>query len=235
MLFIEDVIPKVKLKLVLLLPDTSQTKKKRSGKSDTARGKKSAKSSKASEPQLLPLIQSLEREQEPQEAPVPSISSRNQTEQNERLVIDSEYSSLDCLPSMGLKSRVLNKMVKLSTVIDCETPLDPRQNSQDFKSSQSSIDSDNRNYSAPKVSSKTDNTVNGSARDLGSNFTVPKSVLRTDSQDTNSQESSQHSIQSLSSVSSVASLQSLPKPDFVLQPGEFDIVLCVDNAEYYGS
>ena len=59
-------------------------------------------------------------------------------------------------------------------------------------------------------------------------------MLKTDSQDTNSQESSQNSIQSLSSVSSVPSIQSLPKPDFVLRPGEFEIVLCVDNAEYYG-
>ena len=45
---------------------------------------------------------------------------------------------------------------------------------------------------------------------------------------------SQHSIQSLteSSQSSVGSV--IPEPTFTLRPGQFEVVLCVDNAEFYG-
>ncbi|XP_052251235.1 crossover junction endonuclease MUS81-like isoform X3 [Dreissena polymorpha] len=43
---------------------------------------------------------------------------------------------------------------------------------------------------------------------------------------------SQNSIKSLSSIGSDATDQT---PLFVLRPGEFDIVLCIDNAEFYGS
>lgn len=50
-----------------------------------------------------------------------------------------------------------------------------------------------------------------------------------DSQDS----SSQQSINSISSMGSSVST-SLPTPSFVLRPGQFEIVLCVDNAEFYG-
>ncbi|KAJ8309309.1 hypothetical protein KUTeg_014183 [Tegillarca granosa] len=44
---------------------------------------------------------------------------------------------------------------------------------------------------------------------------------------------SQNSIQSISSTSS--SIKSLPDPDFILSPGIFEIVLCIDNQEFYGA
>lgn len=45
---------------------------------------------------------------------------------------------------------------------------------------------------------------------------------------------SQNSVNSIKSISSVSSTASLPRPDFVLKPGEFDVVLCIDNREFYG-
>ena len=189
------------------------------------------------EPQLLPLIQSLEKNTDSQSVPKQSLTNENHSSysQSEPFVIDSEDSSLDSLPSLELKSRVLKKMEKLSAVIDSETALEPRQSTQELISSQSSVESD-KSYKVPKRYNKTSaSPVKSSTRDFSSSFSVPKIVQKADSQNTNSQESSQNSIQSLSSVSSVASIQSLPKPDFVLRPGEFDIVLCVDNAEYYGA
>lgn len=45
---------------------------------------------------------------------------------------------------------------------------------------------------------------------------------------------SQSSQSSSKSISSVSSTHSLPKPDFILKPGEFEIVLCIDNREFYG-
>ena len=59
-------------------------------------------------------------------------------------------------------------------------------------------------------------------------FSMPRTLS------VDSQESSQASIQSLSSMSSACSAKTLPEPDFVMRPGEFDVVLCVDNAEFYG-
>ena len=45
---------------------------------------------------------------------------------------------------------------------------------------------------------------------------------------------SQNSQSSVKSISSVSSTQSLPKPDFVPKEGQFEIVLCIDNREFYG-
>ncbi|XP_021370598.1 crossover junction endonuclease MUS81-like isoform X2 [Mizuhopecten yessoensis] len=47
--------------------------------------------------------------------------------------------------------------------------------------------------------------------------------------------SSQESQESIRSISSMSSAASLPRPDFVLTPGNFDIILCIDNQEFYGS
>ncbi|KAK3092910.1 hypothetical protein FSP39_008762 [Pinctada imbricata] len=59
---------------------------------------------------------------------------------------------------------------------------------------------------------------------------MPRQTSCTDSQSSvDSQPNSQISISSMSSVAS------LPPPDFVLYPGKFDVVLCVDNQEFYGS
>ena len=222
----------------VVFPDSGKiAKKKKIGGTETAKAKKSAKSSKVAEPQLLPLIQSLVKNTDSQSVVNPSSNRENHSgrNQSEPFVNDSEESSLDSLPGLGLKSRVLEKMVKLSSVIDSERALDPRQSSQELISSQSSVGSD-RSYKVPKKTNKSSaSAIKSLTGDINSNFSVPKIVQRTDSQDTNSQESSQNSIQSLSSVNSVGFIQSLPKPDFVLRPGEFDIVLCVDNAEYYGA
>ena len=235
------------LRCVVFSDSGQNTKKKKASSSETTKPKKSSKSNKAPEPKLLPLIQELETNTDSQTETKPSNKDAQIIYgQNEPFVIDSEESSLDSLPGIGLKSRVLNKMVKLSSVIDREKSLDPRQTSQELTSSQSSVGSD-RNYKVPKknntssaspikkassAKSLTGSVMTGS---IDSNFSVPKNIKRTDSQDSNSQESSQNSIQSLSSVNSVDSVKSFPKPDFVLHPGEFDIVLCVDNAEYYGA
>ncbi|XP_052058656.1 crossover junction endonuclease MUS81-like isoform X1 [Mytilus californianus] len=45
---------------------------------------------------------------------------------------------------------------------------------------------------------------------------------------------SQSSQSSIKSISSVSSTYSLPRPDFILRPGQFEIVLCIDNREFYG-
>ncbi|CAG2249958.1 MUS81 [Mytilus edulis] len=45
---------------------------------------------------------------------------------------------------------------------------------------------------------------------------------------------SQSSQSSIKSISSVSSTYSLPRPDFSLRPGQFEIVLCIDNREFYG-
>ena len=170
--------------------------------------------------------------EEPSELCGPSSTSQGPTTHPDPVIIDSEESSLDSLPSIGLKARVLQKFERLPTTIDTDVLVDSKATSQELKSSQSSVSSksDHRN-NVPNIIGRTESAVN---KDLYSNSAHQNFMLKTDSQDTNSQESSQNSIQSLSSVSSVASIQSLPKPDFVLRPGEFEIVLCVDNAEYYG-
>ncbi|KAL3874841.1 hypothetical protein ACJMK2_037803, partial [Sinanodonta woodiana] len=36
------------------------------------------------------------------------------------------------------------------------------------------------------------------------------------------------------SESSASSTKSFPCPDFILRPGEYDLILCIDNQEYYG-
>ena len=223
--------------MVCFSADTSQNTKKKSGTAETAKGRKTAKSSKVSEPQLLPLIQSLERETEPPSScRLPANSEfENDGIHTVPFEIDSEDSSLDSLPSIGLKSRVLKKMDKIASITNSDLHYSPKKKSQTLKSSQSNVASDSNRDSCLQNNVKTMEKPTLCNKDFNSNFTVPKSVPRTDSQDTNSQESSQNSIQSLSSVSSVASLQSLPKPDFVLRPGEYNIVLCVDNAEYYGA
>ena len=229
---------------IIEFSDSGQnTKKKKTSSSETTKPKKSSKSNKTPEPQLLPLIQELENNTDSRTVTKPPSNTEAQRDygQNEPFVIDSKESSLDSLPGIGLKSRVLNKMVMLSSVIDREKALDPRQSSQELISSQSSVGS-GRNYKVPKKTNTSSASPIKSASSaisltggIDSNFSVPKNIKRTDSQDSNSQESSQNSIQSLSSVNSIDSVKSFPKPDFVLHPGEFDIVLCVDNAEYYGA
>ena len=39
---------------------------------------------------------------------------------------------------------------------------------------------------------------------------------------------------SIKSISSVSSTQSLSTPDFILKPRQYEIVLCIDNREFYG-
>ncbi|XP_033734849.1 crossover junction endonuclease MUS81-like [Pecten maximus] len=49
-----------------------------------------------------------------------------------------------------------------------------------------------------------------------------------------SSQESQESLGSIRSISSLSSVSSLPQPDFILTPGNFDIILCIDNQEFYG-
>lgn len=50
-----------------------------------------------------------------------------------------------------------------------------------------------------------------------------------------SSQDSQESQGSIRSISSLSSVSSLPRPDFILSPGNFDIILCIDNQEFYGA
>ena len=172
------------------------------------------------------MIQSLETAET---NPIQSDSySQSSVIQSVPVVIDSEESSLDSLPGVEFKSRLLQKLSDNKGRELCPVSNRPFH---ELKSSQSSVGSTNAtiNY-VPSFKGKTDNQSN---KDLNSNYANTVPVRH--SQETDSQESSQNSVQSLSSVSSLASIQSLPKPDFVLRPGEFDVILCVDNAEYYGA
>ena len=205
--------------------DKTQNKKKKPEGANSSKDKKPSKASKLAGPQLLPLIQSLET------AETKSIQSDSYSQssviQSVPVVIDSEESSLDSLPGVEFKSRFLQKLSDKGR----EICLDSNRPFHELKSSQSSVSSTNSAINnVPSFKGKTDNQSN---KDLNSNYANNVPVRH--SQETDSQESSQNSIQSLSSVSSLASIQSLPKPDFVLRPGEFDVILCVDNAEYYGA
>ncbi|XP_045160601.2 crossover junction endonuclease MUS81-like [Mercenaria mercenaria] len=158
-------------------------------------------------PQLLPLIK-LSLESKPNKDDGASKNIDN------IVVIDSEESSRDYLPSIQV----------------------PKKTSKHKQSKDTDL-----NSIVPKSSSVSDRSDSQSLFErLSSKQDIPKSLLL-DSQDSVSQctvsnlSSSQGSIKSVSSVSSGSSTQTLPVPDFVLRPGEFEIVLCIDNAEFYGA
>ncbi|XP_060557724.1 crossover junction endonuclease MUS81-like isoform X2 [Ruditapes philippinarum] len=160
-------------------------------------------------PDLLPFIQpSLENETDGNE--------NSNTGSENVVLIDSEDSSRDSLPSIPVSKKCFNFK---------------RAVSQDT----------NSNCYIPSTRSLSETNENQSLFDrLKTKGNIPKSLI-SESQDAVSQStvsslsSSQGSIKSVSSVSSGSSTQILPIPDFVLHPGEFDIVLCIDNAEFYGA
>ncbi|XP_041351019.1 crossover junction endonuclease MUS81-like isoform X2 [Gigantopelta aegis] len=59
-------------------------------------------------------------------------------------------------------------------------------------------------------------------------------LFASDSQDSTVSDKIQNSDSQSSTVSSVSSASGLPPTDFVFAPGSFDIILCVDNREFYG-
>ncbi|KAL5008151.1 hypothetical protein ScPMuIL_013732 [Solemya velum] len=97
----------------------------------------------------------------------------------------------------------------------------------------------------PKERQKANNKITESQQllPLIDGLGVPASILHPKQHLTSSgysQDSSQESIKSHSSVTSTKSLSSVSSfdsqpPSFILYPSQFDIVLCVDNCEFYGS
>ena len=151
----------------------------------------------------------------PQLSPLTQSSLENNGDNIEKVVlIDSEESSRDSLPSIPVPKKSFKSKISKDT---------------------------NLNSNVPILSSLSNNTENLSLLErLKSKQDLPQYLI-SESQDNVSQStvsslsSSQCSIKSISSVSSGSSAQTLPEPDFILHPGEFDIVLCIDNAEFYGA
>ena len=136
-------------------------------------------------------------------------SNSKQSSQNSSDVIsiDSEESSLDSLPSVSGIS--VKKKIPPTSTFKNRDSVSKGNNSGKDPVSLSLFERLKKSHSSSKKTLES-----------GTSSSI-------DSQDT----CSQKSIKSISSESS--SVQG-SEPTFVLRPGQFEIVLCVDNAEFYG-
>jgi len=160
----------------------------------------------ASEPQLLPLIQQKIQsdvnrfDSSGQRTGSSTDSSTILSKQSKNVVIiDSEESSLDSLPSVsGMSDNFKSKTKTTSakpTTYSSETEHEPVSVFDRLKQSMAALSN-------------------------------PVAMETKDS-------SSQGSVRSVSSAGTDVSDSSVPQ--FVLYPGQYEIVLCIDNAEFYGA